>query len=184
MKLGKILATMSALALASTLGFTTTGAYAVTGHQDSMTRSPGVSQSDAKISSSGSIQITGSSTALWRMAKDVTFDSRSLSVTQNGVTEKLPTTAVDKNGALVNIMYLQTRSGVEIRAVLMYQDRDIMKCIIGTGGGIILGGGGLALTGAGAGTVIPGVGTVAGAVAGGIIGIVGGGMQGAAASCF
>ncbi|EEJ53913.1 hypothetical protein HMPREF0577_1110, partial [Mobiluncus mulieris ATCC 35243] len=107
-----------------------------------------------------------------------------LTVTQNGITEKLPTTATDKNGLPVRVIYQKNQSGIEIRTVLVYQDRDVWKCILGTGGGAILGGGSLGAAGVGVGTVFPGIGNVAGGVGGAIIGVIGGGMSGAAASCF
>ncbi|MCU9971033.1 hypothetical protein [Mobiluncus mulieris] len=187
MKLQKFLSVASALTVASAITFTgSVSAFATdaipVNHADRSTIT--TTPNNANARSAGTIQVVNESTALWKLSKGVKFDDKTLTVTQNGITEKLPTTATDKNGVPVRVIYQKNQSGIEIRTVLMYQDRDVWKCILGTGGGAILGGGSLGAAGVGVGTVFPGIGNVAGGVGGAIIGVIGGGMSGAAASCF
>ena len=172
MRFQKLFSVASALTVASAITFTgSVSAFATdTSQIDSVSQSViAGTPSDVAAQSAGTIHQISSSTALWRLSQGVSFDAKSLTVTQNGITEKLPTTATDKNGVPVRIIY---------------QDRDVWKCILGTGGGAILGGGRLGAAGVGVGTVFPGIGNVAGGVGGAIIGVIGGGMSGAAASCF
>ena len=187
MRFQKLFSVASALTVASAITFTgSVSAFATdTSQIDSVSQSViAGTPSDVAAQSAGTIHQISSSTALWRLSQGVSFDAKSLTVTQNGITEKLPTTATDKNGLPVRVIYQKNQSGIEIRTVLMYQDRDVWKCILGTGGGAILGGGSLGAAGVGVGTVFPGIGNVAGGVGGAIIGVIGGGMSGAAASCF
>ncbi|MCU9969108.1 hypothetical protein [Mobiluncus mulieris] len=187
MRFQKLFSVAGALTVASAITFTgSVSAFATdaipVNHADRSTIT--TTPNNANARSAGTIHQISSSTALWRLSQGVSFDAKSLTVTQNGITEKLPTTATDKNGVPVRIIYQKNQSGIEIRTVLMYQDRDVWKCILGTGGGAILGGGSLGAAGVGVGTVFPGIGNVAGGVGGAIIGVIGGGMRGAAASCF
>ncbi|WP_409323931.1 hypothetical protein [Staphylococcus caprae] len=96
-------------------------------------------------------------------------------------TEQLPSTAKDKNGKNVNIVYFEEKGKLGMQVVPNQQDRkkkkgSVAKCVIGTAGGAVGGATAGGLTGAGVGTVtLPVVGTVSG----GVVGTVGGGIGGA-----
>ena len=135
--------------------------------------------------SAGILSKTSDSTLLLKPATGVAVDLQKLTITQNGKTEKLPTTGTDKNGSEINIRYARVKSGIEIRAVSAYTFFGVGKCLTGVGGGVIAGGTTGGLGGAAVGTVtLPLVGTVSGGAVGLIGGAVGGGLTGAAASCF
>lgn len=112
-----------------------------------------------------------------------------------GGTAELPTTAVDKNGERVRVVYSE-QDGVVTLQTVQKQSADVAgittslklskgaRCALGTGGGA--GSGAIAGGAAGAtiGSAFPGVGTVAGwAIGTAIGGAVSGGAVGAAASC-
>lgn len=101
-----------------------------------------------------------------------------LKLSDGKVTKQMPTTAKDKNGNDVTLVYKKADDGFDVQVLKASQERKTNwgKCALGTAGGAGTGG----LGGASAASVIPGLGTAAGAVIGG----VSGGATGAAASCF
>ncbi|XCB28913.1 hypothetical protein RQN30_06355 [Arcanobacterium hippocoleae] len=143
------------------------------------------SQDPDNTVNSGLVSYVDESTVLWNLADDVFFNETDLTVTQNGVTEKLPITATDVNEQPVAIKYKQTDDGVLIRTVSLIQTRGAGQCLLGIGGGVIGGGTAGGIGGAAIGTVtLPIVGTVSAGIVGLVGGALGGGMSGAAAACF
>ncbi|MBB5845652.1 hypothetical protein F4555_000448 [Mobiluncus mulieris] len=187
MKLQKFLSVASTLTVASAIAFTgSVSAFATdaipVNHADRSTIT--TTPNNANARSAGTIQVVNESTALWKLSKGVKFDDKTLTVTQNGITEKLPTTATDKNGLPVYVNYKKTGHDIEVRVSPMFQVRGFWRCIAGVGGGVIGGGTGGGLAGAAVGTItLPVVGTVSAGVVGLIGGAVGGGLSGAAAFC-
>ncbi|MDD7384171.1 MAG: hypothetical protein PUG30_01090 [Actinomycetaceae bacterium] len=144
-----------------------------------------ISQSLGTVTTSGSVSYVDESTVLWKLADDVVFDETNATVTQDGITEQLPSSATDVNGQPVDIEYKQTDRGVLIRTVSLIQSRGVGQCLLGIGGGVIGGGSAGGLGGAAVGTVtLPVVGTVSAGILGLVGGAVGGGMTGAASACF
>lgn len=143
------------------------------------------SQSQTQSNSAGTLTQTSDATFLLKVNSGVKVDTKALTITQNGKTEKLPESGKDKNGQPVKIDYVKTKDGIEIRAIQEYADRSIGKCVLGTVGGAV-GTGSAGFIGGGAvGTItVPVIGTVSGAAVGAIGGAIGGGASGAAASCF
>lgn len=187
MRFQKLFSVAGALTVASAITFTgSVSAFATdTSQIDSVSQSViAGTPSDVAAQSAGTIHQISSSTALWRLSQGVSFDAKSLTVTQNGITEKLPTTATDKNGLPVYVNYKKTGHDIEVRVSPMFQVRGFWRCIAGVGGGVIGGGTGGGLAGAAVGTItLPVVGTVSAGVVGLIGGAVGGGLSGAAAFC-
>lgn len=187
MKLQKILSAASAIAVASAITFTgSVSAFATeaipvnNADHSTIIATP----NNANTRSAGTIQVVSESTALWKLSKGVSFDAMNLTVTQNGITEKLPTTATDKNGLPVYVNYKKVGHDIEVHVSPMFQVRGFWRCFAGVAGGVIGGGTGGGLAGAAVGTItLPVVGTVSAGVVGLIGGAVGGGLSGAAAFC-
>lgn len=137
--------------------------------------------------SAGKLTKISDSSLLITPSPGVTIDTDSHTITQNGKTESLPNSATDKNGATVELDYVKTSKGVEVRAISpsASMERSAGKCLTGIGGGAVTGATTGGLAGAGVGTVtLPLVGTVGGGLVGAVGGGVGGGLTGAAATCF
>lgn len=135
------------------------------------------------------------STFAFRLAKGDHLAGNNTTIQGPDGTAELPTTAVDKNGEKVRVVYSE-QDGVVTLQTVQKQSADVAgittslklskgaRCALGTGGGA--GSGAIAGGAAGAtiGSAFPGVGTVAGwAIGTAIGGAVSGGAVGAAASC-
>ncbi|WIK65061.1 hypothetical protein [Gleimia hominis] len=122
---------------------------------------------------------------LFTPADGVDIDLTNLTVSQNGMTEQLPVTAVDVTGAPVHVKYAKIENGLLISVSELYQTRSVGKCLAGIGGGTVTGAGTLGLGGAAVGTVtVPVIGTVSGGLLGSIVGGIGGGLTGVATFCW
>ncbi|HDH6848759.1 TPA: hypothetical protein PJA25_001664 [Staphylococcus aureus] len=103
---------------------------------------------------------------------------------KTGKKEILPSTAKDKNGKKVTLIYFEKDDKLGFYVQKTQKERGVGKCVSGIAGGAVTGGTILGLAGAGVGTVtIPVIGTVSGGVVGAVGGAVGGGLTGGATFC-
>ncbi|MBY7665338.1 hypothetical protein FNK43_11075 [Staphylococcus agnetis] len=101
-----------------------------------------------------------------------------------GKKEILPSSAKDKNGKNVTLIYYEKDGKLGFYVQKAQEERGIGKCVSGIAGGAVTGGTTLGLAGAGVGTVtLPLIGTVGGGVVGAVGGAVGGGLTGGATFC-
>ncbi|HHE7061752.1 TPA: hypothetical protein ACPFCE_002142 [Staphylococcus aureus] len=99
---------------------------------------------------------------------------------KTGKKEILPSTAKDKNGKKVTLIYFEKDDKLGFYVQKTQKERGVGKCVSGIAGGAVTGG----TAGAGVGTVtIPVIGTVSGGVVGAVGGAVGGGLTGGATFC-
>lgn len=143
----------------------------------------------ASANSSGEIVKLNDNTARIDLKKGIDY-----SVDKNGVAtlkdvktgkkEILPSTAKDKNGKNVTLIYFEKDGKIGFYVQKTQKERGVGKCVSGIAGGAVTGGTTLGLAGAGVGTVtIPVIGTVSGGVVGAVGGAVGGGLTGGATFC-
>lgn len=146
-------------------------------------------QAQSNEKSSGEIVKVDENIARIDLNENITY-----SVDENGVatlkdkntkkSEKLPTSAKDKNGKDVNLVYFEEDGKLGVQVVNKQQTRGAGKCIIGTAGGAIGGATTGGLGGAAVGTVtLPVVGTVSAGVVGAVGGGIGGASGGYVAGC-
>lgn len=134
------------------------------------------------------------STFAFRLAKGDHLAGNNTTIQGPDGTAELPTTAVDKNGEKVRVVYSE-QDGVVTLQTVQKQSADVAgittslklskgaRCALGTGGGACSGAIAGGAAGATIGSAFPGVGTVAGwAIGTAIGGAVSGGAVGAAAS--
>ncbi|MCQ9301432.1 hypothetical protein [Staphylococcus hyicus] len=139
--------------------------------------------------SSGEIVKLNDNTARIDLNKgiDFTVDKNGVATLKDvntGKKEILPSTAKDKNGKNVTLIYYEKGGKLGVYVQKAQEDRGIGKCVSGIAGGAVTGGTTLGLAGAGVGTVtLPLIGTVGGGVVGAVGGAVGGGLTGGATFC-
>lgn len=139
--------------------------------------------------SSGDIAKIDENIARIDLNKNVTYnvDGNGIATLKDKKTdkvEKLPTSAKDKNGEDVNLVYFEEDGELGVQVVKKQQTRGAGKCIIGTARGAIGGATTGGLGGAAVGTVtLPVVGTVSAGVVGAVGGGIGGASGGYVAGC-